>query len=253
MIPTFTIRPRDYVESHVTMRSPREFSRPDWSAGLALRASTEIAADRDAAVAERSALEAGRTDLMLTGTVDDVADLEHRIAVAKVRIDQAEMQHAAAVIAEAKAKADHEAEQTRRRALRKQAMKASAEVGRMANDYLAAAGKLVTLLGQIRERERLIAEANGNLPHDAEAVPPGEPFNGKAGTPSRHETTVEQIYSGMGDDRRPTYRKHPTTTFTPSVPEEPHKPLSARVYLPGLGRDAAPLWGVRYYVNGEPR
>lgn len=252
-IPTATLQRRDYVPPYVSMRAPRHDAVVASLPSFTSRTSSEIAADRDAAVREREALEADRSDLMLTSTAETIAALDHNIAVAKVRIDQAEMQHAAAVISEAAARAAEEDEQARRKALRKQAMKASAEVAKLSEDYLAAAGKMVGLLNQIRERERLIFDANQNLPAEAEPVPPGEPFNGKAGLESRHETRIEQIYNGTNEHGKPTYRKHPMTTFIPGVAAEPHRSLSGRVYLPGLGRDASPIWGVREYVNGEAR
>ncbi|MCJ2023389.1 hypothetical protein [Methylobacterium sp. J-067] len=230
-------------------------SRPDLvqPASLAPRTSAQILADRDAAQAEREALEASRPDLLLNGSADEVVSLDHRIALTKVRQDQAEAQHAAALIAEAKAQAEHKAEQARRNALRKQAMKASAENAKLCDDYLVAARKLSGLLGQIREREQLIAEANRNLPENAELVPPGEPFNGLAGIAASHEETVQEIYDGTDENGKRRYRKHPMTQYRPGRPAEPHRPLSTRAYLPGLGRDAAPIWGVREYINGEAR
>ena len=66
--------------------------------------------------------------MLLNGTAEDVAALDHRIALTKIRLDQLEVQHAAAVLAEAEAQAAHEAEQKRRKELHRKAMKASAEV-----------------------------------------------------------------------------------------------------------------------------
>ena len=152
------------------------------------RTAAQILADRDAAQAEREALEASRTDLLLTGGVDEIATLDHRIALTKVRQDQAEAQHAAAVIAEARAKDEHDAEQARRKALRKAGMKASAEAGKLADRYAVMAKDMAALLSQLRDQERVIAEANRNLPDDAEPVPPGEPHNGNPGTPSYLQT-----------------------------------------------------------------
>ncbi len=171
----------------------------------------------------------------------------------KVRQDQAEAQHARALIEEAKAKAEHEAEQARRIALRKRAQKASTENAKLCDDYLVAARKLAALLGQIREREHLIAESNRSLPESADPVPPGEPYNGQAAISPSDETTFEQIYNGTDENGRRQYRKHPITHYRPGRPEEPHRPLSTRTYLPGLGREAKPIWGVREYINGEAR
>ncbi|MCJ2105740.1 hypothetical protein MKK70_10230 [Methylobacterium sp. E-041] len=213
----------------------------------------EIAADRDAAVAERTALEASRPDLMLTGSADDVADLDHRIAVSKVRIDQATAQHAAALAAEAKASAEHEAEQTRRKGLRKVGMKASAEAAKLADRYVVLARELAGVLGQLREQEARIAEANAALPEGAEPVPPGEPFNGTETIPMRTEVVRDLVWvdartgqpAGIlaGNDLRHRVAKTiERRVAVPSIPGEPHVALSHRVTLPGLGRDAPPIW-----------
>ena len=206
-LPRVNVRETRTVHPRVTLGLPRRDPVLATAARLAPRTSTEIAADRDAAVAERTALEASRSDLMLTGTADDVAHLDHRIAVAKVRIDQAEAQHAAAVIAEAKASTDHEAEQTRRRALRKAGVKASAEVAKLADEYVAEAQRLVPLLSKIREQSALIAVANAALPDGADPVPSGEP--------------------------RCSWNDQP---------DQPHSTIANRVKLPGLGRHATPIW-----------
>lgn len=206
-LPRVNVRETRTIHPHVTLGLPRRDPVGDIAARLAPRTSADIAADRDAAVAERTALEASRSDLMLTGTFDDVADLDHRIAVAKVRIDQATAQHAAALAAEAKASADHEAEQARRKALRKAAVKASAEVAKLADEYVVEAQRLVPLLSKIRERSALIAVANAALPDGAEVVPTGEP--------------------------RCSWNDQP---------DQPHSTIANRVKLPGLGRDAAPIW-----------
>ena len=46
---------------------------------LAPRTSSHIAAERDAALAEREALEASRPDMMLLGSAEQIADLTRRI------------------------------------------------------------------------------------------------------------------------------------------------------------------------------
>lgn len=78
-------------------------SRPDLHpvAPSAPRTSTQIGAERDAALAEREALEARRSDVLLNGRADDVANLDHRVAITKIRRDQLEVQHVAAVVSEA--------------------------------------------------------------------------------------------------------------------------------------------------------
>ncbi|TXN60430.1 hypothetical protein FV230_26145 [Methylobacterium sp. WL6] len=251
-LPVVNVRETRTIHPRVTLGLPRHALVAD-TARLAPRTSAQIAADRDAAVAERTALEASRSDLMLTGTADDVASLNQRIAVAKVRIDQAEAQHAAAVIAEAEARADHEAEQTRRKALRKAGMKASAEAAKLADRYVVLARELAGVLGQLREQEGRIAEANAALPDGAEPAPPGEPFNGTETIPMRTETTHDLVWvdsrtgqpAGIlaGNDLRHRVAKTiERRVAVPSIPGEPHVPLSHRVTLPGLGRDAPPIW-----------
>lgn len=218
------------------------------------RTAAQILVERDAAQAERESLEASRSDLLVNGSVEDLLALDTRIALAKAKQDQAEAQHAAAVIAESEAKADNEAEQTRRKALRKVGMKASAEAGKLAEQYAAMATAMADLLGRLREHERVIAEANRNLPEGAEPVPPGEPFNGTEGTPTRYETTHNLVWvdsrdgsraSAMaGDDLRHRVAKRvEQEVYVPGTPGEPHIPLSHRVTLPGLGRDAPRIWG----------
>jgi hypothetical protein len=260
-LPRVNVRETRTIHPVVTIRSqPRDPVVRD-AAHLAPRTSVEIAADRDAAVAERTALEASRSDLMLTGTADDVADLDQRIAVAKIRIDAAEMQHAAAVIAEARARSDNDAEQTRRKVLRKAGMKASAEAAKLSDRYMVMAKEMAALLGQLRDHERVIAEANHNLPNDAEAVPPGEPFNGTAGTPTHYETQYDVVRVNPDGSRagvtsapgKLVEKRIPKEVCIPGTPGIPHTPLSGRPYLPGLGPDAKPIWGARHIINGEPR
>ena len=251
-LPVVNVRETRTIHPRVTLGLPRHAPVAD-TVRLAPRTSAEIAADRDAAVAERTALEASRSDLMLTGTADDVANLDHRIAVAKVRIDQAEAQHAAAVIAESKSQADDEAEQIRRKALRKAGMKASAEVAKLTDRYVILAKEMAGVLGQLREQEGRIAEANAALPEGAEPVPPGEPFNGTETIPMRYETTHDLVWvdartggpAGIMSGNDLQHRVSKTIerrVSVPSIPGEPHIPLSHRVTLPGLGRDAPPIW-----------
>ena len=172
------------------------------------RTSTQISVERDTAQAERDALEASRSGVLLKGSADEVANLDHRIAVTKIRLDQLEVQHAAAVIAEINAKATHEAEQKRRKELHRKAMKASAEVATLADQYVTEAQRLVPLLAKIRERAALIAEANRGLPDGADPVPPGEP---------------RCSWEGRSD--------------------QPHSSIASRVKLPALGTDAGYIWG----------
>lgn len=182
-------------------------SRPDLKpVPLAPRTSTQICAERDAAQAECKALEASRADVLLNGTADDVAALDHRVALTKIRLDQLEVQHAAAVLAEAEAKVAHEAEQKRRKDLHRKAIKASAEVEKLAAEYVTEAQRLVPLLAKIRERAALIEAANYALPDGADPVPPGEP-------------------RCSWEDR----------------PDQPHSSIVSRVKLPGLDR-ATPIW-----------
>ena len=123
-------------------------SRPDLHqvAPSAPRTSTQIGAERDAALAEREALEASRSDVLLNSRVDDVANLDHRIAITKIRLDQLDVQHSAAMLAEAESQTAHEAEQKRRRELHRKATKASTEVEKLAAEYVTEAQRLVPLL-----------------------------------------------------------------------------------------------------------
>lgn len=172
------------------------------------RTAAQISAERNAAQAEREAWEASRADVLLKGTSDDVAALDHRIALTKIRLDQLEVQHAAAVTVEAEAKAAHDTEQKRRRELHRKAMKASAEVEKLAAEYVTEAQRLVPLLEKIRERAALIEAANYALPDGADPVPPGEP--------------------------RCSWN---------NSPDQPHSSIVDRVKLPGVGRDTTPIWG----------
>jgi len=203
-LPIANIRQDRHVASYVSLGR----SRPDLKTVLPAspRTAAQILAERDATQAEREVLEAGRPDVLLNGTADDVAALDHRIAVTKIKLDQLAAQHAAAVVAEAEAQAAHEAEQKRRREAYRKAMKASAEVEKLADEYVAEARRLVPLLAKIRERAALIEAANYALPDGAEPVPPGEPrcsWNGRS--------------------------------------DQPHASIASRVKLPGLGR-ADPIW-----------
>lgn len=193
-------------------------SRPDLKPVLPAspRTAAQILAERDAAQAEREALEASRADVLLNGTSDNVAALDHRIALTKIRLDQLQVQHAAALIAEAEAQAAHEAEQKRRKDLHRKATKASAEVATLADQYVTEAQRLVQLLTKIRERAALIEAANYSLPDGADPVPPGEPrcsWNGKA--------------------------------------DQPHSSIASRVKLPALGTDAGYIWGEVVPIHGR--
>ncbi|WP_267361309.1 MULTISPECIES: hypothetical protein [unclassified Methylobacterium] len=187
--------------------------------------------------------------------------LDTRIALTKAKQDQAEAQHAAAVIAEADAKAENEAEQARCKALRKAGMKASTEAGKLAERYVTVAQEMASLLGQLREQERIIAEANRCLPDGAEPVPPGEPFNGTVGTPSHYETQYDVVRVNPDGSRagvtsapgKLVEKRIPKQVCIPATPSTPHTPLSGRPYLPGLGTNASPIWGARHYINGEAR
>ena len=218
------------------------------------RTAAQIIADRDLAQAERESLEASRSDVLVNGSVEDLLALDTRIALAKAKQDQAEAQHAIAVIAEADAKAENEAEQARRKALRKVGLNASAEAGKLADRYVAMAQEMAGLLSQLRGHERAIAEANQNLPDGAEPVPPGEPFNGTAGTPTRYETSHSLVWVDSRDGSRASAmagadlrhraaKRVEQEVYVPGTPGEPHIPLSHRVTLPGLGRDAPRIWG----------
>ncbi|GJE52546.1 hypothetical protein GOFOIKOB_5619 [Methylobacterium tardum] len=261
MIPTVSVRHNRHdgnVAPHVTL-GPSYIDRQP--APLAPRTVAQILLDRDAALAEREALEASRADLVLNGSAEDLLALDTRIALAKIKQDQAETQHAVAISAEAEARAEAEAEQVRRRALRKAGMKASAEVAKLADQYLAMATALADLLGRLREHERVIAEANQNLPEGAEPVPPGEPHNGNPGTPSYYETQYDVVRLNPDGSRagvtstpgKLVEKRIPKEVCIPATPSIPHTPLSGRPYLPGLGADASPIWGARHYINGETR
>lgn len=178
--------------------------------------STQIFAERDAAQAEREAWEASRADVLLNGRTDDVAAFDHRIALTKIQLDKLDVQHAAAVIAEAPAQAAYDAEQKRRRDLHRMAMKASAEVEKLAAEYVDEAQRLVPLLAKIRERAALIDAANFALPDGAEPVRPGEPrcsWNGRS--------------------------------------DQPHSSIANRVKLPALGTDAGYMWGEVAPIHGR--
>jgi hypothetical protein len=183
---------------------------------LAPRTAARILAERDVAQAERDAWEASRVDVLLNGSADDVAALDHRVALTKIRLDQLEVQYAAAVTAETQAQAAHEAEQKRRKDLHRKAMKASAEVEKLAAEYVTEAQRLVPLLAKIRERAALIEAANYALPDGANPVPPGEPrcsWNGRS--------------------------------------DQPHSSIASRVKLPALGADAGYIWGEVAPIHGR--
>ncbi|GJD36764.1 hypothetical protein [Methylobacterium aerolatum] len=180
------------------------------------RSAAQIAAERDAAQAEREALETSRSDALLKGSADDVASLDHRIAVVKIRLDQLEVQHAAAVRSEAEAHAAYEAEQKRRKDLHRKAHKASAEVRALSEQYVAEAQRLVPLLEKIRDGAALIASANLALPDGADPVPPGEP---------------RCSWQGRSD--------------------QPHTSIASRVKLPNLGTDTGYIWGDVVPLHGR--
>lgn len=192
----------------VSIGKPMPLSNP-FPAGPDVPASAaEIAEAHDAAVAERDALQSQRTVFILDGTPEDVAEIDRRIALVAVRIEQLDAQHPLALAREQEEAAEHEAEQRRRKALHRQAVKASGEIAKLADEYVALARPLAALLAKVRERENLIEEANGQLPDGAEPVGPGEPHNGQ-----------------------------------PGVPSFPHYRLSRRVRLPALGPDRGFIWG----------
>lgn len=213
-LPIANIRHDRHVASYVSLGR----SRPDLQVVVpsAPRTSTQISAERDAAQAEREGLEASRPDVLLNGTSDNVAALDHRIALTKIRLDQLEVQHAAAVLSEAEAKAAHETEQKRRRDLHRKAMKASSEVAKLADQYVIEAQRLVPLLAKIREQAWLIEVANSALPDGADPVPTGEP---------------RCSWEGRAD--------------------QPHNSIANRVRLPALGTDAGYIWGEVAQIYGR--
>jgi len=216
MLPTANVRLNRHdgtVAPFVSLGRTRSDLKP---VPLARRTSAQIHAERDAAQAEREALEASRPDMLLNGTADDVAALDHRIAVTKIKLDQLAAQHAAAVVAEAEAQVAHEAEQKRRKDLHRKALKASAEVEKLAAEYVTEAQRLVPLLERIRAGAALIAEANRNLPDAFEQVPPGEP---------------RCSWEGRSD--------------------QPHSSIASRVKLPALGTDAGYIWGEIAPIHGR--
>jgi hypothetical protein len=100
-IPTVSVRHNRHdgnVAPFVSLGHDRPDLQPIAQSGL--RTSTQISAERDAAQVEREALEASRSDVLLNGSADDVAALDHRVALTKIRLDQLEAQYAAAVTAE---------------------------------------------------------------------------------------------------------------------------------------------------------
>ncbi|MGH1570251.1 hypothetical protein ACRAWG_05795 [Methylobacterium sp. P31] len=111
MLPTANTRADRHIAPFVSIGRSHVNNLP---APPAPRTSTQISAERDAALAEREGFEASRADLLLNGSSEDLLRLDTRIALAKVRQAQAEAQHAASTVAEAEARAEHETEQTRR-------------------------------------------------------------------------------------------------------------------------------------------
>ncbi|MCJ2008216.1 hypothetical protein [Methylobacterium sp. J-092] len=253
-IPTVSIR-HSHLDGNLAPYVSLGRSRPDLQPGLpaAPRTSELIFAEGEHVRLECDALLASRPDMLLTGSPEDVAALDARIELARIRTLQANTQHAAALVAEAKASAADEAEQARRKGLRKAGMKAGAEAAKLTDRYVVLARELAGVLGQLREQEGRIAEANAALPDGAEPVPPGEPFNGTETIPMRSETTHDLVWvdartgqpAGIlaGNDLRHRVAKTiERRVAVPSIPGEPHVPLSHRVTLPGLGRDAPPIW-----------
>lgn len=201
------IRDIPYREPFVSIGPPMPLTRPT-EPEPEPRSSDEIAVERENAVAEQRSLQARRVETLKNGAPDDVAEIDRRLALVAVRIEQADAQHPVALAREAEERAAAEAEQRRRKTFHRQASKASAEIAKLAEEYVSAARQMAVLLAKVREREDLIADANAALPEGAEPVPPGEPHNGR-----------------------------------PGVPAYPHYRLSRRVRLPALGRDAGFIWG----------
>jgi hypothetical protein len=180
------------------------------------RTSAQIFADGERARLECDALLASRPDMLLIGSPEEVAALDARIELARIRTLQANTQHAAALAAEAEASAEYEAEQKRRKDLHRKAVKASGEVEKLAAEYITEAQRLVPLLAKIRDRAALIEAANYALPDGAERVPPGEPrcsWNGRS--------------------------------------DQPHSSIASRVKLPALGTDAGYIWGEVAPIHGR--
>ncbi|MCJ2048685.1 hypothetical protein [Methylobacterium sp. J-070] len=213
-LPIANIRQDRHVASYVSLGRSRSDLKTVLPASP--RTAAQILAERDAAQAERETLEDSRSDVLVNGSVEDLLALDTRIALAKVRQDQATAQHAAAVSAEAAAQAVHEAEQKRRKDLHRKAMKASDEVEKLATEYVTEAQRLVPLLSKIRERAALIDAANYALPDGADPVPPGEP---------------RYSFEGRSD--------------------QPHSTIASRVRLPALGTDAGYIWGEIAPIHGR--
>ena len=204
MLPTANVRHDRHLGPVASLGRSRSDLQPVMP--VSPRTAAQILAERDAAQGEREALEANRADVLLNGSADEVASLDHRVALTKIRLDQLEVQHAAAVLAEAEAQAAHETEQKRRKDLHRKAMKASAELEKLSAEYVAEAQRLVPLLEKIRERAALIEAANYALPDGGDPVPTGEP-------------------RCSWEDR----------------PDQPHASIASRVKLPGLDR-STPIW-----------
>ena len=113
------------IQPPVALGLPRRDPIADTLSAPAPRTRGPILADRDRVVAERDAWEADRADVLLTGTPSDVANLDGDIALAKVRIEQAEAQYAVALVEEADARAEADAEHKRRKALHEAGVGAS--------------------------------------------------------------------------------------------------------------------------------
>ncbi|MGU3284970.1 hypothetical protein [Methylobacterium mesophilicum] len=214
MLPTANIR----SDRHVAPFASLGRSRPDLQtvAPSGPRTSAQIFADGERARLECDALLASRPDMLLIGSPEEVAALDARIELARIRTLQANTQHAAALAAEAEAQVAHDVEQKRRKELHRKAMKASAEVEKLAAEYVDEAQRLVPLLAKIRERAALIEAANFALPDGAEPVPPGEP---------------RCSFEGRSD--------------------QPHSSIASRVKLPALGTDAGYIWGEVAPIHGR--
>ncbi|QGY04789.1 hypothetical protein MMSR116_24935 [Methylobacterium mesophilicum SR1.6/6] len=220
-LPIANIRTDRHVAPYVSLGR----SRPDLKpvAPSEPRTSAQIFADGEHARRQCDALLASRPDMLLLGSPEEVAALDASIEHARIRMAQAHAQHAAALVSEAEAQAAHEAEQKRRKDLHRKAMKASAEVEKLATEYVTEAQRLVPLLERIRERAALIESANFALPDGVDPVPTGEP-------PCRWEGRLDQ----------------------------PHASIASRVRLPNPGNGTGFIWGeiaapLPYRIVHDPR
>jgi hypothetical protein len=208
--------------------------------------------ERDEAERELAERDAAREGIVLDGSAEQLR--LHDEARARLRLSIEQVEARLTRVAAERAVAEQEAEQARRKALHKSALKAAREVAGLEKDYQAAAAAVVSILRDIQSRRFMVSEANASLPHDAEPIGEPETFNGRPAMPAEMVMdTVRIAIDRSGREVRSYDPNDPSIRFierptgisrpmSPATPGEPHSPLGNRVRLPGLGRDAAPIW-----------